>query len=173
MWSTINDILADIATVAAELDTIGTNVLPAFLAYNSVTHYDVTGDNTVYTVPFDTEVFDQAENFAANTFTAPITGKYRFDLQVRAEGLNGGTSPIGWLSLVTSNRTYILQHHLTPDVNVFTYQLSVLADMDAGDTAYVTLKVYRGTKVVDVHGESDLLYTYFSGSLVPNYLTKT
>lgn len=169
----ITNVAALSAALASGLDGIVSHVLPAFLAYNSITRSDVTGDNTVYTVPFNIEVFDQDNNFADNLFTAPITGKYRFDVQVRAEGLNGGVSPIGVLSLVTSNHTYVTHDHLTPDVNVFTYQLSVLADMEAGDTAYVTLKVYRGTKVVDVHGETDL-HTFFSGSLVPaNYLTKT
>ncbi len=37
----------------------------AFLAYNSVTDSDVTGNGTVVTVEFDTEVFDLGADFCA------------------------------------------------------------------------------------------------------------
>ena len=38
---------------------------PAFLAYNSTTDTDVTGAGTGVTVDFDTEIFDQRENFSS------------------------------------------------------------------------------------------------------------
>jgi hypothetical protein len=76
MQGDISSIISDVAAINAALPTvldgIISNVLPAFLAVNATTRNNVTGDGTVYTVPFDTEVFDQGNNFAGNTFTAPI-----------------------------------------------------------------------------------------------------
>ena len=36
--------------------------------------------NVTHTVLFGTEVFDIGNNFASNTFTAPVTGKYQFNV---------------------------------------------------------------------------------------------
>ena len=136
--------------------------LPAFLAFNTSTDLNVTGDGTVVTVDFDTEVFDQGGNFAADTFTAPVTGKYHFDTLVQVTGLAAGI--YCYVRIVTSNRHYDkVAFFLDPTRSLF---LSVLADMDAGDTAYVSLEVGGGTKVVNIVGQAEILYTFFSGHLV-------
>ena len=136
--------------------------LPAFLAFNTSTDLNVTGDGTVVTVDFDTEVFDQGGNFAADTFTAPVTGKYHFDTLVQVTGLAAGM--YCYVRIVTSNRHYDkVAFFLDPTRSLF---LSVLADMDAGDTAYVSLEVGGGTKVVNIVGQAEILYTFFSGHLV-------
>lgn len=51
---------------------------PMVLAYLSATTAAVTGDNTLYTVIFDTEINDQGANYDNTTgiFTAPISGNY-------------------------------------------------------------------------------------------------
>ena len=41
---------------------------PSFLAYDSTNQNNVTGDGTLATVTFDTEVYDQTNNFSANVF---------------------------------------------------------------------------------------------------------
>lgn len=145
--------------------------LPAFLAYNAGTCADETGDGTVYTVAFGSEVFDQANNFAANVFTAPVTGKYSFSAQVWLRGLLAIHEQIE-VRIVTSNRNFILiRDFITPDTNIYgDYSIAIdvpLTDMEAGDTAYVTVTVAGGTKVVDIYGAATTNhYTFFGGHLV-------
>lgn len=73
---------ANTPTEAMRIDYMGriTQVRqPAFSAYIAADVANATGDGTAYTVAYDTEEYDQGNNFAANTFTAPIAGKYRFN----------------------------------------------------------------------------------------------
>ena len=137
---------------------------PAFLAF-AADQANVTGDGTTYTVLFATETFDQGSNFASPTFTAPVTGKYRFSVTVRLEGvLVGHTSSV--LQFVTSNRNYALSI-INPFVifdasnGLVTLSGTTLADMDAADTCTVTLVVSNSTKTVDIGGSG-----FFSGELV-------
>ena len=61
------------------IDSAGHVTMPlqsCFSAYNNLAQSNVTGDDTMYTVLFDTERFDLNGDFASNTFTAPVTGKY-------------------------------------------------------------------------------------------------
>ena len=58
-----------------------------FLAFNSVTDSNVTGAGQLVTVDFDTEVFDQGSDFASDTFTAPVTGKYNLSMNIRISGI--------------------------------------------------------------------------------------
>ncbi len=131
---------------------------PAFLAYNSVTDANVTGDGTEVTVDFDTEVFDQGSDFAADVFTAPVTGKYQLSTMVYLTGLEAGDTLN--LKIITSNRTY-LYASATPNTST---TLSILVDMDAADTAYVTLLISGGDKDVSIYGAATP-FTIFSGFL--------
>lgn len=137
---------------------------PAFLAF-AADQANVTGDGTTYTVLFATETFDQGSNFASPTFTAPVTGRYRFSVTVRFEGvLVGHTSSI--LQFVTSNRNYALSI-INPFVifdatnGLVTLSGTTLADMDAADTCTVTIQISNSTKTVDVGSGG-----FFSGELV-------
>ena len=133
---------------------------PAFLAHNSATDSNVTGDSTAYTVDFDTEVFDQHGDFASDTFTAPIGGKYLLSTSVYYSGLTDATSM--YIALTTSNRTYY--HQIAPVANN-SMTIVVVADMDAGDTAYVTITGTAGTKNIDIYGAASV-QTYISGVLI-------
>lgn len=141
---------------------------PAFLAYNSAADSNVTGDGTAATIDFDTEVFDRGGDFAADTFTAPVTGVYRFSSAVRLSGLTASFTT-GQLILVTSNRSYLLQQAgvgaMRTAANDLILAGSVLADMDAGDTAHVTLGVSGSTKTISIDGTT-APQTFFSGELV-------
>ena len=129
---------------------------PAFFAYNSATDLDVTGDGTVATVDFDTEVFDVGANFAADTFTAPVTGKYLLSAQVRIAGLTANNTQ-GWIYIVvagTSARSYIGTLANPYTGGVYTFQCTTVAIMTAGDTATVTMTVTATDKGVDIVGGS-------------------
>ncbi len=71
-------------------------------------------------------------------------------------------------NLVTSNRTYlgttINAGASASSGTTMLYQLSILADMDAADTATVTVQLSNGTKVADVNASN--ANTSFCGHLV-------
>jgi len=131
------------AVVVEKTGEITMPAQPAVLAYNSATDTNQTGNGSPATVDFDTEVYDQGGDFATDTFTAPVTGRYRFDVAVTAGAVTNGTKAI--LTLVTTNRSYILDRinaHVCQDSDGYvTLRGSVLADMDATETATVTLTI--------------------------------
>ena len=139
---------------------------PAFLVQPTSVQSDFNQGQSVAVV-FGTERFDLNADFASNTFTAPVTGKYRFDISIKVNGLSTQDSATYYYwTLVTSNRSY---YHLS-SVNElgsgnagFTFSGSILADMDASDTASVTI-IMGGTSG---SGPSDISNdTYWSGNLV-------
>ena len=60
-----------------------------------------TGDGTVYTIVYATEIYDEGSNFATSTFTAPTAGYYHFDLNVNATLLDNAPS-LAILAIVCS-----------------------------------------------------------------------
>ncbi len=154
---------------AAVVQTTGEVTLPlqsAFLAYNQATDADQTGDATTYTVAFDAEVFDQNADFntSTSTFTAPVTGRYQLSTGLLLQQLSGSHTTIT-LRIVTSNRNFEQSQIFgTNPYTSMSLTLSVLADMDAADTATVTIRVSGSTKTVDVYGDTAPT-TFFSGHL--------
>ena len=118
--------------------------------------------NSNVTVVFGTEVFDQGGNFASNTFTAPATGKYQLNVNLRVEQIDSAANYYH-LKIGTSNRDYAF---IFDPENGGTDRLynnmgfSVLADMDTNDTATVVINQSAGTAQSDISTES-----YFSGFL--------
>ncbi len=123
---------------------------PCFSAYENAAQNNVTGDGTNYTVSFNTEVFDQGADFASDTFTASVTGRYAFSAFVQFGG-NAETKTACTLAIVTSNRTYRLwQDNVNQTWTDATRSGSVIGvDMDAADTATVTFLVAGGSKDID------------------------
>jgi len=124
---------------------------PSFQARTN-TLSNVTGDGTAYTVLFPTERFDVGANFASPTYTAPVTGKYLHTLTIETRGLTGSHTDLN-LAIVTSNRTYGMAR-LNPSAiavsGIMVFNGTMYADMDAADTATISLTVSGGTKVVDI-----------------------
>jgi hypothetical protein len=157
-------------TVTGDLSVAGNytnSAQPAFQARKSANATNATGDNTAYTMTYDTERFDQGSDYnnSTYTFTAPVTGKYQFNVQVLIAGL-ASAHTYGNIDIITSNRTYFTQSPLESDVVATqTLEYSMLADMDAADTAYVTVRVSGSTKTVTVEGATDGT-NHFTGYLV-------
>jgi len=135
---------------------------PAFSVKANATQSNI-GDST--TILFGAETFDIGSNFASDhTFTAPVTGKYQLNVGIRIDNLDITGDPYHAVTIKTSNRDY---YHLTSsnvwdsDANYYFFSISVLADMDASDTAYI---VYNENcsqaDQADVNDSS-----YFSGFL--------
>lgn len=134
---------------------------PAFSANPSSTQSNL-GNNTQ--ILFGTENFDVGSNFASNTFTAPITGKYQLNLQLRLGDIDSAASYI-FVQLQTSNRNY--QAIFDPgefngDLTYFYFSINAVADMDASDTASVHFYQPDGTAQTDVESGG----TCFSGCLL-------
>lgn len=137
---------------------------PAFLVTNGTGAADVTGDGTAYTVLWPTEVYDQGGDFATNTFTAPVTGRYFLQANVFARQIGTAHTPIV-LAIVTTARTYnATWTTATGTITSYPLHICVVADMSATDTAFVRLTVSGSTKTVDIdNSASD---NYFSGCLL-------
>ena len=115
------------------------------------------------TVIFGTEIFDLGGNFASNTFTAPVTGKYQFNANVSVASIDTAADNIR-LKFVTSNREVTVEL-IDPDVFDsdlrFSFCGSVLVDMDANDTCTVAIRQNGGAQQMDIDSVSN-----FSGFLV-------
>lgn len=162
-------------TVMSALDTgeITRGLQPAFLAYASANVNDVTGDGTTYTLGTTalTEVFDQNGDFNTNgTFTAPVTGRYFF-IARNTLSTPGGGGTNAYIQLNTSNRnvfgtTLPTRNRVTNffGTNAYLgYEINILVDMDAGDTATVTITSSGGAKTDDIIGGNTV--SLFSGYL--------
>jgi hypothetical protein len=149
---------------------------PAVFAYNSSTDTDVTGNGASPTVDFDTEIFDQGGDFANDTFTAPVTGRYRVDVAIDVGGLV--TSSFNFYAeLVTSNRVIEFSRANVTYANTngsnqllfdrWKFTGSVICDMDAADTVYARPDVdsNEGSNNADIVGLS-YPATYISVNLV-------
>ena len=131
---------------------------PAFLATPASQQANLAVGSAV-DIAFGTEVFDNNADFASSVFTAPVTGRYQLSFQLRVDAIDSNANYYQF-KIVTSNRTY---------TNIFGFGAatyynpgsSILADMDAGDTAKLQFVQGTGTAQSDIDTES-----YFSGILV-------
>tara|TARA_R100001126_G_C4811844_1_gene142261 strand:- start:39 stop:794 length:756 start_codon:yes stop_codon:yes gene_type:complete len=133
---------------------------PAFLVKPASTQSNIALSQNV-TVVFGTEVYDVNSDFASNTFTAPVTGKYSFQTSINLNDLDSGANSV-LIEISTSNRFYrnITDPDRQGDLTYYTQTLSCLADMDANDTAIVRVYQGAGTQQLDVSTDS-----HFSGYL--------
>ena len=119
------------------------------------------------TVTWAAERFDQNADFnlTDNNFVAPVTGKYFLNFMFRLEAVDTGAAYYV-VSIVTSNASYryIIDPNFSADLNYFKIQVTVLADMDASDTAHIEFVQNSGTAQTDIDG--DATETFFMGHLV-------
>jgi hypothetical protein len=130
---------------------------PSFLARPSSRQSNLA-INTTHTIAFGTEVFDRGADFASSTFTAPIEGLYQLNVQLLIQQMDSATDYY-YINLKTSNRNYD-QYWDNDDKagdnsNGAGVSIVVLADMDAGDTAFVQIIVPNsGSAQMDVETAS-------------------
>ena len=136
---------------------------PSFSASLSADVASATGDGTAYTVAFDTEQYDQGSNFAANTFTAPIAGRYRFAYTISVDDLLVGHTK---LELTIGGRVVErCNPYAIADSDGFCL-LSGMVDLSLAASATVTMvvTVSGSTKTVTVKGTTTS-GTFLSGQL--------
>ena len=139
---------------------------PCFIAYISPTQVDKTGDGTEFTMTGSIwgELKDQNNDFSNGTFTAPVTGNYILTWFYVLDDAVDSAHTYGYTTLTTSNRIFYT-FGANPYVLSANGQLyiigSMVVEMDANDTAYLTIRIYYGTKTIDI-----ATTTYFTGALL-------
>lgn len=138
---------------------------PAFMAMKTTTQSNIQ-PTTTHTITFDNEVFDNNGDYNGNaTFTAPITGKYQFNVNIRVATPDAGAGYYH-THVRTSNHIYgfnLQSLFFTSDPTYWSFHGSLLVDMDAGDTCYVSIYQHQGAQQADIQGSSEC---NFSGFLV-------
>jgi hypothetical protein len=132
---------------------------PGFLAYNS----SLDACTSPCTVDLDTEVYDSASNFAADTFTAPVTGHYL--LCANVEVVESAAAPaIVSVNIETTAADYLVGYqNLLAASTSMTLGGCIIAPMTATDTSFVTVTDVGATSVNGSSSRS----TTFSGRLMP------
>jgi len=161
----VSGVSSSSSSTAISIDSSGHVTMPlqpAFLTYVSSTQ-NVNSTNTTE-INFDTEVFDLNSDYNTSTkrFTAPVTGKYMLHAMARVVNADSNTGGhYVQTQIVTSNRTYTVISGVS--LTYWNINNSVLADMDANDTAYVQIKSSSDTSWSVGGGEND---SRFCGYLV-------
>ena len=142
-----NTLTGDIVITADGEVTMPTQ--PAF-SVSPASNVNNLAINSYATVAFGTEHYDVGSNFASNTFTAPVTGKYQLSFQLYTLYVDEDAAYTYW-SILTSNREYFIifdSGAFDQEAETWTPTLSITADMDANDTAYMRFYQSGGTAQV-------------------------
>lgn len=120
--------------------------------------------DTDHTVEFDDERYDVGSDFNTGTytFTAPVGGYYMLIAKLYVLAVDTAITYVR-TQIVTSNFSYYFDNDMpySSDLAWWTQSWSVIADMDASDTAYVTIKVVGGAVQTDVeNGNSSQFMGY-------------
>lgn len=167
-FSGLNTILSGGTTVftTTQSGAVLQPLQPSFLTHLNANQNNVTGDGTVQQIVYNDEIYDQGNNVVGATFTAPVNGRYLLSTNIKLEGIaTTHTSVDGYI--VTSNRSYIVTFSLTGTAAIteWSVPITVVADMDAGDIAYVQVAVNGSGKTADISGAASFR-NIFSGSLL-------
>jgi len=153
--------------VGLKIDSIGAvtkPLQPAFHVTNAAQNN--LGTDASATITFSTEVFDVNADFNTSnyTFTAPVTGKYMLTFHMTLNNMDSA-SPFTYAHLDTSNREYYSWYdnntELSGDAGYVTFHISVLADMDANDTALGKVFIGGGTAQTDLATATNTWFTGF------------
>jgi hypothetical protein len=164
----VNDAATSRSLVASETGIVANFAYPqiAFSAVVSSQIPNVTGNATEYPIVFNSETYDYSSNYnnATGVFTAPATGKYLLSTAVR---ITVGTAVTTYVAKIsTSNRDYVFYRGDTDNIRdgsgTFTCAGSFVVDMDAADTARVTITVSGlGSDTVDVEATETFFQAHY------------
>lgn len=142
----------------------------SFFAYLNTTRNNVTGNGTTYDIVYDAESYDTMSSFDTGTgiFTAPFSGKYLLTVGMQVNELSDSTTD--FFSLIeTSNRNYQIFRGNAGVIRLggsfFGFSSSIIADMEASDTAFVSITATQsGGLVADLPSGETI--NFFSGKLL-------
>lgn len=138
----------------------------AFNAHKDADANDVTGNGANYVPVYNITKMNVGSNYnsANGIYTAPVTGKYLFTNVAYFDGCT-----VAYLIrslLTTSNRSYYFTNFRAATPNPGSVGGSVLADMDTGDTAYMTLYTFGEAGNTDDFIGAEINRNHFAGILV-------
>jgi len=146
---------------------------PAFSATTSATQLNMTedADNTIV---FGLEIFDTNGDFASNTFTAPVAGKYMLTAKIVTAAIDHDGAYYAAFQIVTSNRKYSVNYSVRDffeaQPEFWPFQVAAVCDMDASDTAFVRYRESGpGASQTDVYNAADAgarIFHQFTGYLL-------
>ena len=162
--------------------TTNPSSLCSFSAYLSTSIANVTGDSTLYTIPFNEVFFDLGSNFNTGTgyFTAPYTGIYQFAATVTLYDMGAQGTGSGMVTVLQTSGT---NKYIQSNANVYSIgtgspgneqiqtQNSYIIALNAGDTvSYAVESTFNSgsskTAGVTSNGGAGDYRTIFSGSLL-------
>lgn len=144
---------------------------PAFLAYLSASQLSKTGAGTLYTVPFDTVVFDQTSSYnnSTYTYTAPVAGRYLFGCLITFRDMATDMTTIA-IEFNHSGAVVYLTNSGFASTNSYTLLATSgcnMFNMALNDTMTVqVVGVGHATNAMGVYGGAGGSYTNFFGYLV-------
>ena len=173
-WSTGSGGLYDsgtgtIAKDVYDLDTSAfiSGIYPCFLMAIYSDQNNISGAGNAYTITWNTP-FDDNGNCDGTYFTAPVKGRYQLQSTMTVKNIESTATSIK-LQIITTARTFVTEKRLTPGVGntIETIAVSGIADMNAGDDAYVVITVSgMPGNTVDAIGNTTNMWCTFSGNQV-------
>lgn len=140
---------------------------PKFFAYQNTSISNVTGDSTVYNIPFNTVLYDTASgyNTGNGNYTVPVTGYWLFSCMVYMNNISVGHTNANILLLTPSNTyrwAYCNPFSMAANNAVLQLGGTTVVHMNQGDTATIQLFVANSTKTIGI--DSNNIATYFNGT---------
>jgi len=135
---------------------------PSFMVQPSATQSNIAV-GVATTVTWDTEIYDIGGDFASNVFTAPVTGKYLFCVNIEMNQIDTAAAHYR-IQMVFSNRTmqsWVMTPNFASDTTLWPACFSTHMDMDAGDTIEMRFDQPDGTAQTDISVSS-----FYTGSLL-------
>jgi len=145
------------------IDSTGAVTKPLQPCFSVVPASQQSNVSTGTQIAFGTELFDLNGDFASNTFTAPVTGKYFLGHSLRLQEVDADYTYF-MVQITTSNRAY---YHIQDtgtydeDAAYMEWTNGVVADMDANDTCDLAVAFVGGANQVDISTNS-----FFYGYLI-------
>jgi len=131
---------------------------PCVCAYVNTTVPNVTGDGTVHVVVCDTTFVNIGSCYDTTTgiFTAPITGKYQYNVSVALQGVTAANTSGYVLCMVGGGGRQLTLENIgaTYDIinGVGVISQSNIVFLSAGIQMWFNVAVFNGTKTVNLFG---------------------